>query len=152
MAEKYRVWLMDAERERLEKLIYSGEAKARKLTHARILLKADSSARGRNWTDQQISTSLDVSLATIARVRKRFATQGLTCALNPKVQKNHRPRRLDGEQEAHLIAITCSEPPDGYARWSLRLLADKLVELDVVESISHETVRQTQKKTNSNRG
>lgn len=150
--KKYIVNLTSDERNQLLPLVVRGKGAARKLTHARILLKADSSDRGLNWTDEQISEALDVSLSTIARVRKRFVTEGLESALNPRVPKRHRPRILDGEGEAHLIALACSESPEGHARWTLRLLADKIVEQECVESISYETVRRTLKKTNLSLG
>jgi transposase len=148
MPKKYLVSLTDSERDLLQKLIHSRESKARKLTHARILLKADINETGKNWTDANISEALDVSLSTIARVQKRFATEGLDAALSVKVQQNRKPHRINGNAETHLIAIACSKPPEGHARWSLRLLSDKLVELHIIESVSHETVRQTLKKTN----
>lgn len=148
MLPKYKVMLIDDERQLLRQMISSGTEKARKLTHARILLKADVSEGGPGWLDEQISTALEVSLATIHRTRRAFVEQGLEAALNPRRQQRYRARRLDGEQEAHLIALLCSQPPEGRGRWTLRLLADKMVELAYVESLSHETVRQVLKKTN----
>ncbi len=152
MAKKYRVTLTEDERTMLTTLISTGTAPARTLTHARILLKADQAADGPAWTDEAIRDALDVSLSTIARVRERFVEQGLEAALHRRSGPRPQQRRLDGSQEAHLIALTCSAPPSGQEHWSLRLLADKLVELEVVETISHETVRQTLKKTTSSRG
>jgi hypothetical protein len=151
MAEKYRFKLTPLERETLEQMIATGKAAARKLTHARILLKADSGEDGPNWKDEAISAALDVSPRTIARVRKRFVTEGLEAALNRRTQANHRPRRLDGVAEAHLIALACGQPPAGNAHWSLRLLADKMVELNYVEEVSYQTIRRTLKKTSLNR-
>jgi len=148
MLPKYMVTLTDDERSLLRQMISNGSEKARKLTHARILLKADVSEGGPGWLDEQISTALEVSLATIHRTRRAFVEEGLEAALNRRPQQRHRARRLDGEQEAHLIALMCSEPPEGQARWTLRLLAGKMVELAYVDSVSHETVRQVLKKTN----
>ena len=152
MNKKYCVTLTDAERAMLQELISAGTAAARTLTHARILLKADQSAAGPAWPDAAISEALEVSLPTIARVRARLVEEGLEAALFRAPSTRVRERRLDGAQEAHLIALACSAPPEGRKRWSLRLLADKLVELEYVEEVSHETVRQVLKKTNSNLG
>jgi transposase len=116
------------------------------MNHARILLKADTNQEGGGWTDEAISQALDISVATIERVRQRLVETNLETALSRQEQQQRQARRLDGEQEAHLIALTCGEAPEGQARWSLRLLADRMVELDDVESVSHETVRQTLKK------
>lgn len=138
MNKKYIVTLTDEERQILKKLISTGKTSARKLMHARILLKADSSDTGDNWSDAQISEDVDVSIPTIERGRKRFVEEGLEGALNgsPSQRQYHRKLR----NEAHLIAIACSPVPKGNARWTFRLLADKMVELEYVESISHETV------------
>ncbi len=152
MNKKYRVTLTDEERRMLQELIASGTAAARTLTHARILLKADQSVGGPGWTDEAISEALDIGIATIARVRERFVEESLEAALFRRPTTGHRQRRLDGVQEAHLIALACSPPPTGYERWTLRLLAGKLVELAYVDEVSHETVRQVLKKTNSSRG
>jgi transposase len=152
MAKKYRVTLTDDERSMLTTLINSGTAAARTLTHARILLKADQAPGGPAWTDAAIQEALDVSLSTIARVRERFVEASLEVAIAPRSAPRPCQRRLDGSQEAHLIALTCSAPPDGQERWTLRLLADKLVELEYVERVSHETVRHILKKTISSRG
>jgi hypothetical protein len=141
MAKKYRVTLTDDERTRLTTLISSGAAPARSLTPARILLKADQAAGGPAWTEETIRDALDVGLSTIARVRERFVEESLDAALHRRSGTRRHQRLLDGAQEAHLIALTCSAPPSGQEHWSLRLLADKLVELEVVEAISHETVR-----------
>lgn len=146
MNKKYIVSLTPAEKTELEQLIRAGKAAARKLTHARILLKANSCEGQMGWTDQAISEALDVSRATIARVRQAFVEQGLEAALNPQSPPEYRRRKLDGFAEAHLIALACSQPPQGRSSWSLRLLADEMVTLDYVESISHESVRQVLKK------
>lgn len=150
--KKYIVSLTSVEREVLEKLTTTGKAPAYKINHARILLKADTNQVDGGWTDESICIALDLSVATIERVRQRFVETNLETALSRQVQQNRKVRRLDGEQEAHLIAITCSDPPEGSARWSLRLLADRMVELEYVESVSYETVRQTLKKTTSSPG
>ena len=152
MNKKYRVTLTEDERTLLQNLIASGTAPARTLTHARILLKADQSAAGPAWPDAVICEALEVSSATIARVRERFVEESLEAALQRRPARAHRQRCLDGAQEAHLVALTCSAPPTGHERWTLRLLADHLVELEYVARISHETVRQTLKKTNSSPG
>jgi transposase len=149
--KKYIVTLEPEERKRLQQLTRKGKAAARKLTHARILLKADSSEGQPGWTDEQIAQALDIHHSTVANVRRRWVEEGLDAALNPR-PGGHRPRKLDGDAEAHLIALVCGEPPQGHERWTLRLLADHMVELGYVDAVSHETVRQTLKKTNSSRG
>ena len=148
----WRVTLTDAERTTLHELIAGGEAPSRKLTHARILLKADESSGGPGWSDRAITEALEISPPTVGRVRKRFVMEGLDTALNHRPPKAHRPPKLDGRQEAHLIALACSEPPTGHARWTLRLLADKMVELEYIDYVSHVTVWQRLKKTNSSLG
>jgi transposase len=150
MKKKYPVILSDTEREGLKSLIAAGTAPARKLTHARILLKADQSPEGPGWVDEKVADAVETSQPTVSRVRKRYFEEGLEVALNRRPPNRHYERKLDGEQEARLIALACSEPPRGQARWSLRLLADKLVELEVVEEeVSYQTVRRTLKKTTS---
>lgn len=151
MAKRYRVTLTRSERHELEQLISHGKGDARKLAHARILLQADEADGGPRRTDAQIAPSLNTTTRTVERVRERFVEQGLEAALLPKPSKRIYTRKLDGRQEARLIALACSKPPAGKARWTLRLLADELVELEVVDSLSHETVRQTLKKTRSSR-
>jgi len=150
--KSWRVTLTDAERGMLNDLIAVGKSPARKLAHARILLKADETREGPGWSDDAISEAVEVNRSTVERVRKRHATEGLEAALNPRRPRNHHPRRLDGDQEAHLIALACTEPPKGRDRWTLRLLAGRMVELEYVECVSHETVRKTLKKTSSSRG
>lgn len=152
MKKKYIVSLTAEEQEELEQLTTTGKVAAYKMNHARILLKADTNQEDGGWTDEAISQALNISVATIERVRQRFVETGLESALSRAEQQQRKPRRLDGEQEAHLIAITCSEVPEGHARWSLRLLAERMVELEYVESVSHETIRQTLKKTTSSPG
>ena len=133
-------------------LTTTGKIAAYKLNHARILLKADINQESGGWTDQGISEAIDISPATIERVRQRFVEEGLESALARKARSRNKSRRLDGFQEAHLVALACSSAPEGHARWTIRLLADKMVELEYVEEISRETVRQTLKKTTSSRG
>ena len=151
--KKYRVTLTSDEREQLAGLIAAGKAAAQKLTHARILLKADQAEGGPGWIDEQIAEALEVSVATIERVRHRFVEQGLEPALGRKKQDQpSRERKLDGAGEARLIALACSKVPKGRVAWTLEMLADKLVELKVVDSICPETVRQALQKTSSSRG
>jgi len=146
MNKKYIVRLSDEERTQLTELTRKGKAAASKIRHAHILLKAD--ANGPAWTDAKIAESFAVSVNTVLGVRQRLVEQGLAAALNRKPQQRpSRTPRLDGEGEARLIALRCGEPPAGHARWTLRLLADQAVALDIVETISHETVRHALKKT-----
>jgi len=151
--KKYLVTLTAEERQSLHELIAAGKAAAQKLAHARILLKADAAPGSPAWPDAPIAEALDVGLSTVARVRQRLVEQGLDAALGRKPQdRPSRPRKLDGAAEARLIALACSPPPAGRADWTMRLLADQLVELEVIDAVSHETVRQVLKKTNSSRG
>ena len=150
--KKYIVTLTDEERTVLEELVNKGKNPAYKVNHARILLLADTNESGGGWRDRDISQALKISVATIERVRQRLVEEGLEAALNRKKQQNRRQPLLDGEKEAHLIALTCSSPPDGQGRWTMKMLAERMVQLGYVESISNETVRQTLKKTNSNLG
>lgn len=152
MPKKYSVELKPTERSELMKLLRQGKASTHTLTHARILLKADGSAGRDSWTDEAIQAACEVSLATIERVRRRYALQGFAAALKRKPLSRPRPRRLDGTQEAQLVALACSEPPAGHAHWTLRLLAEKMVALMYAEDLSHETVRRTLKKMNLSRG
>jgi len=145
--KKYIVTLTEQERASLTDPIRTGTAAAYKITHARILLKADASPGGPAWIDQAIADALDVSRATVERLRERFVEEGLDAALARKRGRPSRERILDGAAEARLIALACSQPPEGRACWTLRLLAEKLVELEVVEAVSHETVRQALQKT-----
>lgn len=147
--KKYKVTLTEQEREELRQLIGKGKGAARKLLHARILLKADSQ---QEWSDQAISQALEVSISTIERVRERFVEEGLNAALERKAPKRVYQRKLNGEQEAHLVALVCSQPPEDRGRWTLKLLAQKMVELEYVESVAPETIRQTLKKMNLNPG
>jgi transposase len=150
MNKTYIVRLTDDERQGLLQLIKSGKAAAYRIKHAYILLHVD--ANGPNWSDAHVAQALPCHGNTVRNVRQRFVEQGLEAALMRKKQvKPSRQRLLDGAQEAHLIALRCSQPPEGQAKWTLKLLADKLVELEVVKTISYETVRQTLKKTRFNR-
>lgn len=153
MRKQYRVVLTDVERERLVKQIHHGRGSARDLMHARILLKADEGSDSPAWKDDRIVEGLDVSRATVERVRRRFATEGLAAAVERRPLPGPRPRKIDGAREAQLIALACSEPPTGRAEWSLRLLAGRMVALyDDLEGVSYETIRRTLKKTSASRG
>lgn len=145
MNKKFVVRLSVEERERLEAIIAKGEAAARRLTRARILLKADCSPLGPSWADLQISEALEVGAITVHRIRQAFVEGGIEGATIRRPVPR-RPRMLDGEQEAHLIALACSNPPAGRSRWTLRLLAERFVELGHVEGVSHETIRSALKK------
>jgi transposase len=149
--KKYIVRLTDSERAQLERLVTTGKGAARMLTHARILLKADCGPDGPAWTDPMISAALDVSIPTLERVRRSLVLDGFEAALHRKPQPS-RPHKLDGRQEARLTAIACSEAPAGHKRWTLRLLADKLVDLEDLDGLAPETVRQILKKTRSSLG
>lgn len=146
--KKYIVSLSREERKSLKRIITSGKGPARMFTRARILLKADVGGEGPGWPDEKIAEALDVTVQTIERIRKQLVEEGMEAVLKRRkyVQKVSR-KKLDGDAEAHLIALACSETPEGYSRWSLRLLADRMVELGYVESISHEAVRRVLKKT-----
>ena len=148
MAKLHRVTLTHPERQELQQMISRGKCDARKLAHARILLQADESdGGGPKQTDEQIAQALNTATRTIERVRQRFVEESLESALLPKPSKRIYTRKLDGKQEAKLIAVACSKPPAGKKRWTLRLLAEQMVELEIVDELSHETVRQTLKKT-----
>jgi hypothetical protein len=151
MNKKYRVTLTAEEREALQGLLARGKADVRCLKHAQILLKADQAEGGPGWSDERIAEALDAGIATVERMRQRFVEEGMPAALRPyRAGMRTYERKLDGGQEAHLIALACSAPPEGRARWTLRLLAARMVELKFVDTLSHETVRQTLKKTRSN--
>lgn len=152
MHKHYPVILTTPVRDQLKRMLAAGTESARKLTHARILLKADQGSDGPGWVDQAIAEAVEVSQPTIARVRKQYVEQGLEAALNRRPPSRQYVRKLDGVQEAKLLAVACGQPPTGHARWSLRLLADKLVELEIVaDGVSYQTVRRTLKKTSSSR-
>jgi transposase len=149
----YKVTLTAEEREQLQALIAQGKAAAKKLAHARVLLKADAADDGPAWDDASIADAVEVSTRTVERVRQRFVEQGFEAALVRKPQaRPSRLRKLDGAAEARLIALACSRPPEGRDHWTMQLLADQLVALEIVETVSDETVRRTLKKTRSSRG
>ena len=152
MEKRYRVTLLESERDELRKLVSVGKSAAQKLVRARILLLADQADGGSARSDPEIVEALGCGRASVERVRKRFVEDGLDAALNPKPSRRVYERKLDGQAEAHLIALACSAPPDGRARWTLRLLSDRMVVLEHVEAVSYETVRRVLKKTNSSRG
>jgi hypothetical protein len=152
MEKFYRVTLTAEEREELRGLVSKGKGAARKLTRARILLLADQAFGGPANSDPEIVAALGCGRATVERVRQQFVEEGLEATLNPKPSTRVYERRLDGKAEAHLVAMACGAPPEGRARWTLRLLADRMVVLGHVESVSHEAVRQTLKKMNSSLG
>lgn len=152
MRKRYIVRLSEEEQAGLRTLVGSGSAEARGLTHARILLKANQGEGGAGWTDAAIAGALEVGRATVERVRQTYATLGLEAALARKAPARVYERKLDGAGEARLVALACSPPPAGQARWTLGLLAEQLVRLEVVDTIAAETVRQTLKQTNSSLG
>jgi hypothetical protein len=150
--KKYLVKLSVEERERLEALVRAGKSSAQLLTRARILLKADVSEAGEGWSDSAISAALDTSINNVARLRQQLVEEGFESTLKRKYNPNSaRPRIFDGAAEAKLIALTCSPAPEGFARWSLRLLEEKVVELNIVEKVSDNTIGRTLKKTSSSR-
>ena len=151
--KKYVVTLSVEEREALSKLASKGKHPAQQVLNALILLGCDEGEhRGKHSTNEELAHVLEISMRKIDRVKKRFVMEGMETAMNRKKGNRIYHGKMDGDLEAHLIALSCSEPPEGFARWSLRLLADRVVELGYVEAISHETVRKTLKKTRSNHG
>jgi transposase len=148
----YVISLSAEERSFLRGLIAKGKVAAHKRLHAQILLKADAGPQGEAWPDQRIAEALDAGVRTVERLRQRCVEEGLEAALERKPQLNRIARKLDGRAEAHLIAAACGKPPEGRQRWTLKLLAGRLVELELVDSVSYETVRRTLKKTKSSRG
>lgn len=149
---KYVVRLTVEERQQLEAVVRTGRAAAAKRLKAQVLLKADAGPEGSGWTDQQVAEALEVSVGHVHGTRQAYVEQGLEAALERKPRSGHSPRKLDGDQEARLIALACGPAPEGRARWTLRLLADKLVELEIVDSIGKDAVRRTLKKMTSSRG
>jgi len=150
---KYRLSLIPQEREELETIVRKGKHSSQKVLNALILLNCDEQApTRRTLKEQQIADVLNVSAMKLYRVKQRFVDEGLEVALNGRKGQRVYEKKADGEFEAHLVALSCSEPPPGHVRWSLRLLADKVVELQYVDSVSYETVRRVLKKTNSNPG
>ena len=152
MHKKYIVTLTPEERQQLQAFISKGRARARAITRARILLKADAGPFGPDLHDDQICAALETSMPTVCRTRQRFVEEGLEASLQDRPRRRSRSRRLDGRQEAQLIALACSETPEGASRWTLRLLADKMIELAYVDEVSYETVRRVLKKHNLNPG
>lgn len=153
MTKRYIVRLSDEERKQLRELLAQKRLAAQKRKRAQVLLKADASQDGPAWLDARIAEAFDVSVVTVENVRKRYVLAGLDAAVQRKKQcRPSRQRVLDGEKEARLVALCCDKVPAGRGRWTLRMLADELVRLEIVESISHETVRQTLKKTNCSLG
>ena len=149
--KKYIVELTSEERMQLQQLVTKGKVAGYKIRHAQMLLKADQGKKGPCWPDVQVAEVFAAHVTTVERLRKRFVEQGLEAALERSKRDNY-TRKLDGNAEAHLVAIACSDPPPGRSEWSLRLLADRLVELSVVDSISYMTVSRTLKKMNLSRG
>jgi len=149
---KYVVRLTGEERSELQGLVRRGKVAAAKRTRAQVLLKADAGLDGSGSTDEQVAQALEVSTRSVNRVRRTYVEEGLLAAIERQPRREQPRHKLDGAAEAHLVAMACSPPPAGQARWTLRLLSDKLVELEIVESISRECVRQTLKKTRSSRG
>jgi len=152
MEKRYRVTLIEEERLELRAMVTAGKAAARKLVRARVLLLADQAEGGPAKSDPEIVDALGCGRATVERIRKQFVEEGLEETLQPKPTMRVYERRLDGKAEAHLVAIVCGAPPEGRSRWTLRLLGDRLVALGHVESIAHETVRRTLKKTSLSLG
>lgn len=150
--KQFVVTLIPEQREQLNRIIASNKTSIRQRTHARILRAADTNQPNGGSSDEEIAQQTRASLSTIARARRRFGEGGLEAALYHKQQQNRKPRALDGDAEAHLIAMVCAAPPDGHKRWTLRLLQDKMIERGYTDSVSHETVRSTLKKTNPSRG
>ncbi len=144
-AKKYRIELTAEEQQELKALVSKGRAAAYKQTHARILLLSDEARKDGGLTDEEVARSLEIASATVERIRRRCVEEGIEAALGRKEQQRRRPKKLDGAAEAHLIALACGEPPEGRVSWTLRLLADRLVECEIVESIHPETVRKTLK-------
>jgi len=147
MKKKYIVTLTEVERRMLQEMLSRGKAAARKLMHARILLKADAGPGGPGWGDDAIAEGLEAGRATVERVRKEFVEDGLEAALERRKPCREYQRVLDGDAEAHLVALACQQAPEGRSRWTLRLLADQMVQLEYVEHVSYQTVRRTLKKT-----
>ena len=151
-AKKYVVTLCDQQRQDLERVATANKRSLRERTRARILLLADTARPDGGHKDTDISKTVHTCVLTVGRIRRRFCQDGQEPAFKHKQQHNRKRRVLDGEAEAHLIALTCSTPPEGHKRWSLHLLQDRLIEQRIVDTVSHETVRQTLKKTNLNPG
>ena len=152
MSKKYKVKLTPNQREQLLKIIKNGEGKAKKITHARVLLMADCSKEGPSLKAKEIAQSLNIHERTVHRIRQRFASEGIEAAINRKKHCRYKPTKLDGEGEAHLVAICCGAPPEGRKEWTLKLLSEKLVQLEITDSISRSTIHRTLKKTSLSLG
>ena len=153
MSRKQRVTLTPEQRHHLQQIVRTGQAHARTLNHAHILLLCDESEHGPAWSDERIATALSCTSRTVARQRARFLNEGMEAALRVRRKSKGRPSKIEGATEAHLIALACSQPPSGRSRWTIRLLSDQFVELcqrEGLAPVSRETVRQMLKKTNSN--
>jgi len=149
---RYKVTLIKEEREQLQSVMGKGKHTSQQFRNACILINSDESPNGKKLSNEQIAQVLNINSKTVERIKQRFVEEGFDQCMDRKPYPKKGPLKTDGDFEAHLIALSCSEAPEGYARWSLRLLADKMVELKYADSISHETVRQVLKKTKSNRG
>ena len=149
---RYKVTLIKEEREQLQSVMGKGKHTSQQFRNACILINSDESPNGKKLSNEQIAQVLNINPKTVERIKQRFVEEGFDQCMDRKPYPKKGPLKTDGDFEAHLIALSCSEAPEGYARWSLRLLADKMVELKYADSISHETVRQVLKKTKSNRG
>lgn len=150
--KKYKIILTSEERKELDIIIKKGHVSARKRIHAEILLRGDEAKGQEGWKDADVAEAYGVSLRTVERIRERFVTQGFSAALQPKAEQKNRGRKFDGDKEAKLIALACGKPPEGRARWTLQLLADSMVSLKYMESISHQGVKNVLKKTNLSLG
>lgn len=151
-AKIYKVTLTNEERAQLSALVSKGKSAARRLTHARVLLLADQTQTEGEWRDADIARALGIHPRTVERIRERCVTEGIEAALNHRTPRNKRPKVLDGAAEARLVQLACTATPDGHERWTLQMLADRLIELEVVETVSRETVRTTLKKMNLSPG
>lgn len=151
-AKIYRVTLTAEEHRQLSALVNKGKGAARRLTHARILLLTDESQEEGGWKDADIAQALGIHARTVERIRERCVEEGVEAALNHKQPRKKRSKVLDGAAEARLAQLACTEAPDGHERWSMQMLADKLIELEVIETVSRETVRTTLKKMNLSLG
>lgn len=152
MSKRYKVKLTPYQRKQLLKIVRNGKQKAKTITHAQVLLQADSGKEGSGLKAKVIAANLNIHERTVHRIRDRFANEGMEIALHRKKHRKYKPRKLDGDQEAHLVAICCGAPPEGRKEWTLRLLSERLVELRIIDSISRSTVQRTLKKMNLSLG
>lgn len=152
MRKKYKVKLTRNQRKRLLEIVHNGQQKAKTITHARVLLQADSGEEGPGMRAKAIAAGLNIHERTVHRVRESFANDGLDAALYRKKHRQYKPRKIDGDQEAHLVAICCGIPPEGRKAWTLKLLSERLVQLEIIDSISRSTVHRTLKKMNLSLG